>query len=319
MIAPAAGSLRVPAAWAGERLDRALAAHLELPRNQVQTWIRDGRVRLGDEPARRPAETLRGGETLAWDPPARRDERIVPEPGELVLLHEDEHLLALDKPPGLVVHPGAGRPGGTLVHRLLARFPELAGVGGPGRPGIVHRLDRGTSGAMLVARTPETYHRLVRLFAGRGIDKRYLAIVAGVPRSASGSVEAPIGRHPSRRQRMAVVSSGKPAVTDWRRLAAAEGVALLELAPRTGRTHQIRVHARHLGHPLVGDAEYGRAPRAASPLAGFARPALHAWRLRLPHPMTGAPLELEAPVPEDLRELWRATTGESFPALPDSR
>jgi 23S rRNA pseudouridine1911/1915/1917 synthase len=318
MSAPAPGSLRVPAAWAGERLDRALAAHLGLARNQVQAWIRAGRVRLGDAPARRPAEPLRGGEALAWDPPPRVDERIVPEPGALVLLHEDEHLLALDKPPGLVVHPGAGRPAGTLVHRLLARFPELAGVGGPGRPGIVHRLDRGTSGAMLVARTPETYQRLVRLFAGRGIDKRYLAVVTGAPRAARGTIEAPIGRHPRDRKRMAVVAAGRPALTEWRRLASAAGVALLEFAPRTGRTHQIRVHARHLGHPLVGDAVYGRAPRGAGPSAGFPRPALHAWRLRLPHPATGAPLELEAPVPDDLRELWRAATGDELPALPDA-
>ena len=310
-----AGRLRVPAEWEGERLDRALSTHLGLPRNQIQSWIRDGRVRVAGAPARKTGEPLRAGVDLDWEAPPAIDARIAPEPGEIAVLFEDEHLIALDKPAGLVVHPGAGRSSGTLVHRLLARYPELAGVGGPGRPGIVHRLDGGTSGAMLVARTPETYQRLVRLFAGRGVDKRYLGVVLGVPRAPSGTVDEPIGRHPSRRQRMAVVASGKPALTAWRRLAVGRGLALLEFVLHTGRTHQIRVHARHLGHPLVGDEVYGRIARAAPPgVAGFPRPALHARRLALTHPISGEALVVEAPVPDDLRALWRAATGGDLPA-----
>ena len=314
-------SLRVPESWSGERLDRALAAHLEVPRNQVQGWVREGLVRLDGAAAARPGTRLHPGQLVEWDEPPPRPERLEPEAGELRLLHEDAHLIALDKPAGLVVHPGAGGATGTLAHRLLARYPELAGVGGPGRPGIVHRLDRGTTGVLVVARDATTYQRLVRAFAARRVDKRYLAVAWGAPRARAGEIEAPIGRHPRARQRMAVVASGRPARTGWRLLAAAGPVCLLELRLWTGRTHQIRVHLRHLGHPLVGDPTYGeprwRALRgpAARALAEFPRPALHAWRLTLDHPADGAPLALEAPVPEDLAHLWRAVTGEGLPAL----
>ncbi len=321
MTAPAAPGERVVAAEAaGSRLDRQVAEWSGAPRNQVQGWIRTGRVRLDGRPALKPGEVLRSGARVAWEPPPPVETRIAPEPGDLAVLYEDAALVALDKPPGLVVHPGAGRATGTLVHRLLARYPELAGVGGPGRPGIVHRLDKDTSGLLLVARSDASYRALVRLFAGRGLDKRYLAIVHGAPRAPAGVVEAPIGRHPTERQRMAVRPGGRPARTGWRRVAAAGPVALLELELHTGRTHQIRVHLRHLGHPLVGDPVYGEARErrlsgaARAALAGFGRPALHAWRLRLPHPTTGAPLALEAPVPEDLKELWREATGTPWPA-----
>jgi 23S rRNA pseudouridine1911/1915/1917 synthase len=243
----------------------------------------------------------------------------MPEAGELVVLHEDEELLAIDKPAGLVVHPGAGRSSGTLVHRLLARYPELAGVGGPGRPGIVHRLDRDTSGVLLVARTAAAYRALVGRFAARQVEKRYLAIVHGAPSPPSGTIEAPIGRHATERKRMTVRRDGRPAVTRYRTVAARGAVALLELELVTGRTHQIRVHLRHVRHPLVGDPVYGEArwrslagpPRAA--LERFPRPALHAWRVALDHPATGARLALESPVPADLRALWSAATGAPFP------
>jgi 23S rRNA pseudouridine1911/1915/1917 synthase len=312
------GRLEVPPALAGVRLDRALAAHLDLPRNQIQAWIRAGAVQLDGAPARKPSELLRAGAELAWTPPPAADVGLVPEPGELAVLHEDAALIALDKPAGLVVHPGAGRRSGTLVHRLLARYPELAGVGGPGRPGIVHRLDRGTSGVMLVARTAASYRELVRAFAERAVDKRYLALVWGAPARPAGSIEEPIGRHRRERQRMTVSATGKPAHTGWRRIAVAGPLALLEFRLYTGRTHQIRVHARHLGHPLVGDPVYGGG-RSAAGAAGRAaaaldRPALHAWRLRLRHPVTGAPLALEAPVPADLRALWHAASGAAWPS-----
>ena len=313
--------LVVPPEWSGERLDRALAAHLDLPRSRIAAWIRAGRVTIGGVAVEKAGAALRAGELLAWDPPPAVDERVSPEPGELALLHEDADLLAIDKPPGLVVHPGAGRRSGTLVHRLIAAYPELAGVGGPGRPGIVHRLDAGTSGVLLVARNAAAHARLARAFAGREVDKRYLAIVWGQPKAAAGVVEAPIGRHPRERQRMAVVADGRPAKTAWRRLASRGPISLVEFTLHTGRTHQIRVHARHLGHPLVGDPVYGEArwrslPSArARPLAGFPRPALHAWRIGIAHPTTGERLEIEAAPPADLAELWRTVTGEELAAF----
>jgi 23S rRNA pseudouridine1911/1915/1917 synthase len=313
--------VRVPDAWAGARLDRALSEHLGVARNQIQSWLRAGRVRLDGAAVVRPGTSLRPGQTLDWEEPPAREERLLAEPGELHVLYEDAHLIALDKPAGLVVHPGAGRASGTLVHRLLARYPELAGVGGPGRPGIVHRLDQGTTGVLVVARDAATYQGLVREFGARRVDKRYLAVAWGAPRALAGEIEAPVGRHPRERQRMAVIARGRPARTGWRRLVAAGPVCLFELRLWTGRTHQIRVHLRHLGHPLVGDPLYGAARgralagAVARALAEFPRPALHAWRLALDHPATGARLELEAPVPADLVRLWSAATATEFPKL----
>jgi 23S rRNA pseudouridine1911/1915/1917 synthase len=306
------GRAVVPAQWEGRRLDAVLAEHLGLPRSRIASWIRAGRVEVDGRAAPKAGLALRVGTELAWRPPPAEETRVAPEPGELFVLHEDPHLIAIDKPAGLVVHPGAGRSTGTLVHRLLARYPELAGVGGPGRPGIVHRLDRGTSGVLLVARTAESYHRLVRAFSSRQVDKRYLAVVRGAMRREEGTIEEPIARHPTQRKKMTVSSRGKQAVTDWRVLARAPSATLLELRIRTGRTHQIRVHLRHLGRPLVGDELYGvqrRRRRGDDPLESFQRPALHARSLALAHPATGEPFAISAPVPEDLAALWRAISG----------
>jgi len=315
-----AGSWRVTAAAAGERLDRALAEQLALPRNQVQSWIRQGKVTVDDAPAGKAGQILRPGQLVAWEVPDPPEQRILPEAGELHLLHVDDQLVVLDKPAHLTVHPGAGRREGTLVHRLLAHFPELAGVGGPGRPGIVHRLDKGTSGVLVVARTPAAYRDLVRQFAERRVDKRYLAIVRGAPRVPAGRVEAPIGRHRVQRQRMAVRADGRMAVSGYRTIVAARGLALLEVRLFTGRTHQIRVHLRHLGHPIAGDTTYGdsRAPRlrrAAVPRGLLSRPALHAWRIVLTHPGTGAPCSFTAGLPDDLADFWREATGTPLPDL----
>ena len=304
-----------------ERLDRYIARSLDVPRNQVQRWIRDGHV-LRNGRAASSSDAVAPGDAIRCAPPAPSDDRIEPESGELRLLWEDAELLVLDKPPGLIVHPGAGHATGTLAHRLLGRYPEIAGVGGPGRPGIVHRLDAGTSGALVIARTAETYRALSRAFASREVEKRYLAIAYGAPKVAAGRIEAPIGRHPTRRQEMAVVPHGRPAITLYRTLAAAGGLSLLELDLQTGRTHQIRVHLKHLGHPLAGDPVYGEArwkalPKARQPaLRDFSRPALHAWRIAFAHPRTGERLAFEAPVPADLRDLWSIATGAAFPALP---
>lgn len=305
-------------AEAGERLDRHVVARLDAPRNQVQRWIRDGHVRVGGR-VEKPSYTILEGDRIDCDPPERKDDRVSPEEGDLRVLYEDADLAVLDKPAGLTVHPGAGRATGTLAHHLLARYPEMAGVGGPGRPGIVHRLDQGTSGVLAVARTAAAYHRLARAFAAREVDKRYLAIAYGEPKPPEGTVDAPIGRHAVRRKEMTVRADGRPARTGYRALAARAGIALVELDLETGRTHQIRVHLKHLGHPLVGDPVYGEArwkslPRSVQTrLRDFPRPALHAWRLALAHPIDGRRLAFEAPVPDDLRELWEGVTGTAWP------
>jgi 23S rRNA pseudouridine1911/1915/1917 synthase len=310
--------LRTPPAAAGERLDRFLARHLDLPRNQIQRWVDDGRVRVAGAPAKASAR-LEAGDEIEWEaPPPPREDRVLPEEGELAVIYEDESLVAVDKPPGIAVHPGAGRRTGTLAHRLLARFPELAGVGGPGRPGIVHRLDQGTSGVMVVARTAAAYQKLTRAFAARRVDKRYLAVCHG-RLGAAREVDAPIGRHPTRRQEMAVREGGRPARSRVRPLAVSPAATLVEVELLTGRTHQVRVHLKSLRHPLVGDPVYGEerwktaTGRARNVLRAFPRPALHAWRLAFDHPDDGRRLELEAPPPADLRELWRELSGEAMP------
>jgi len=308
----------VDSAAAGERLDRHVAARLDLPRNQIQKWIRDGAIRVEGKEAK-PSTAVEPGQHVDCHPPERRDERVQPEPGELTILHEDPDVVVLDKPAGLTVHPGAGRTTGTLAHHLLARYPEMAGVGGEGRPGIVHRLDQGTSGVIVVARTPAAYTRLARAFASREVEKSYLAIVYGEPSPREGLVDEPIGRHPVERKEMTVRKDGRPARTGYWTLAAAAGIALIELDLLTGRTHQIRVHMKHLGHPLVGDPVYGEArwkglPRPVqAPLRDFPRPALHAWKLAFRHPTEETPMFFEAPVPEDLRGLWERVTGRGWP------
>jgi 23S rRNA pseudouridine1911/1915/1917 synthase len=316
-----AASWLVEPAAAGERLDRHVAARLEVPRNQVQRWIAEGLVRVNGGEAK-PSAALSAGDRVDCSPPELKEERVLPEPGDLRVLHEDADLVVLDKPAGLTVHPGAGRSTGTLAHHLLDRYPEMAGVGGPGRPGIVHRLDQGTSGALVVARTPAAYARLSRAFAAREVEKRYLGIAYGAPSPSAGTVEAPIGRHPQRRKEMTVHPGGRPSRTHYRTVAAAAGISLLEMDLATGRTHQIRVHLKHLGHPLAGDPVYGEArwkglPRPVqAPLRDFPRPALHAWRIAFRHPVTGEALAFEAPAPEDLRRLWERVVGREWPILP---
>ncbi len=309
----------VPEEAAGERLDRFLARLYRLPRNQVQQWIRADRVRVDGRPAKA-SHCLVAGERIECAAlPKRSNREMVPESGELRMLYEDPHLAVLDKPAGLAVHPGAGRATGTLAHRLLARYPETASVGGAGRPGIVHRIDKDTTGVLVVARTERAYQRLSAAFAERRVEKRYLGLVYGRPEARQGRIERPISRHPRRRQQMAVHPAGRPARTDFECLESASGISILELRLVTGRTHQLRVHLKALGHPLVGDPTYGEARwrglprRQQAPLERFERPALHAWRIAFAHPVSGHRLELEAPVPEDLIDLWREVTGKDFP------
>ena len=315
-------TIQVPAEASGLRLDTFLARQLDQPRNQVQQWIRAGRVRIAGRAAKA-SHALEAGEQIEYLPLERQmDDAMEPEPGELRLLHEDSEVAVVDKPAELAVHPGAGRPTGTLAHRLLQHFPETARVGGPGRPGIVHRLDIDTTGVLVVARTQRAYRALSAQFAERRVHKRYLAMVYGRPQERSGTIDQPIGRHPSRRKEMTVRPGGRPARTDFHLIAGEQGISLLDLELATGRTHQIRVHLKAFGHPLIGDPVYGEARWKGLPrevqrsLREFPRPALHAWRLRFEHPSTGAPMRFEAPIPTDLELLWREVTGRELPELP---
>jgi len=288
----------------GERLDRAIASSFpELSRSRVQALLESGRVRI-DGRAARPALRLRGGETLEVfiPPPAP----AVPQPEDLPLtvLHQDRDLLVLDKPAGLVVHPSAGHARGTLVNALLHHVRGLSGVGGVLRPGIVHRLDKETSGCLVVAKNDVALQALQRAFQERTVEKTYLALVHGHP-PASGRLETLHARHPRDRKRFTGRSrAGKPAVTTWRTRELLHGAASVEVGLETGRTHQIRVHLSEMGHPLLADALYGGTrkgdARVKAVQARLGRQALHAWRLAFPHPRTGRPVRCEAPIPPDL-------------------
>ena len=300
----------------GSRLDVYLADALGESRNQVQKWVKAGRVLLDGLAILRPSFRLEGGEEIECLAPEEGDEALLAaEDGELSILWEDQDIIVLDKPAPLAVHPGAGRPDHTLANRLLGRYPEIARVGHPRRPGIVHRLDIGTTGVMVAARHPEAHRALALAFSDRHVDKIYLALAYGSLAPPAGEIDSPIGRDPRHRTRMTVSPDGRPAMTHYRTLGAASGVSSLELDLKTGRTHQIRVHLRSLGHPLVGDPVYGEArwkglPAPLRPsLRDFPRPALHAWRLTLDHPSTGESIRFEAPLPEDLRSLWESLGG----------
>lgn len=297
--------LRVPAEAAGARLDRYLADASGLTRARVQALIAAGHVRVGGT-LRKASALLRGAEeiTLTLPPPA--PSALQPEPIPLEILYEDRDLLVLNKPAGLVVHPAAGHRSGTLVNALLHRYPRLQGIGGVGRPGLVHRLDRDTSGCLVVAKTAAAHEALSRQFKARQITKTYLAVVRGRVRQRGGRITAPIGRDLRDRKKMGIrTARGREAVTAFRVVRESPGATLLEVSPETGRTHQIRVHLASLGHPVVGDALYGgrreRGGRAAGAGPAAARQLLHAWRLAFAHPRTGEAVVVEAPPPADLR------------------
>jgi 23S rRNA pseudouridine1911/1915/1917 synthase len=285
---------------AGIRLDVWLAAALEVPRSRAAARIDAGEVTVDGRPARRSHRTA-AGERIAVAAAAAPDQP--PAPPLPPVRHRDDHLLVVAKPPGLVVHPGAGHPGGTLVDALRAAGIPLAPAGGPDRPGIVHRLDRDTSGLLVVASTDEAHAGLVDALRRRAVARRYLALVDGVPEAAVGRIEAPIGRDPGHRRRFATVPGGKAAVTRYATVATGtvgeRRVALLACRLETGRTHQIRVHLTAIGHPVLGDPVYGPRPAVAATL-GLVRPALHAGRLAFDHPVSGARIDLAEPLPDDL-------------------
>jgi 23S rRNA pseudouridine1911/1915/1917 synthase len=293
----------------GLRADLALAARAGIPRAQARRWIDDGRVWLNTRPCRA-SERVRAGDVLEAAPPPLEPSGALPEEIPLALLYEDADLLVIDKPAGLVVHPAPGHARGTLVNALLHHCQDLAGVGGVERPGIVHRLDRGTSGVLVVAKNDAAHAGLAAQFADHSIERVYLAFVRGVPQAETGVVDRPIGRHPTDRKRMSVrTARGRAARTRWRvaERFPASNAALLEVRPETGRTHQIRVHLAASGLPILGDPSYGRARAAArGPERALERPALHAALLGITHPRTGLRLRFEAPLPPDLQALRQA-------------
>jgi 23S rRNA pseudouridine1911/1915/1917 synthase len=298
----------VPFDLAGLRFDAALARMLpEHSRSRLQEWIRDGRVHVDGLVVLDTRHKLRGGETVKVAPVAHAaDLPDEPESIPLDVVFEDEHLIVLNKPAGLVVHPGSGNWNGTLLNALLAHDQSLAGLP---RAGIVHRLDKETSGLMVVARTLTAQTDLVRQLQEHSVKRHYAALVLGKPNQV-GFIDAPIGRHPTQRVKMAVVDNGKPARTHFRVIEHFARCSQVECVLETGRTHQIRVHMAHIGHPLVGDPVYGPKRQAIKAAATFDRQALHAFRLGLTHPYSGEAVQWEVPLADDLRALIDAVRTE---------
>ena len=300
-------SLTIPLEQAGQRLDQALAALLpDYSRSRLKTWIESGEVRV-DGATMRPRDKVFGGETVLLKAVLPEEKRAAPQDIPLVLVHEDKHVFVVDKPAGLVVHPGAGNPDRTLQNALLALDPKLAALP---RAGIVHRLDKDTSGLLIVARTLPAHTALVRMLGDRDVHREYEAICRGVM-TAGGTVDAPIDRHPTDRVRMAVREGGRESVTHYRVIKRFRSHTHVRVHLETGRTHQIRVHLAHAGFPIVGDKVYGgrlTLPKGASEavrtaLREFPRQALHAARLQFDHPVTGKAVECVSPLPSDMRGL----------------
>jgi 23S rRNA pseudouridine1911/1915/1917 synthase len=306
----------VPPELGGSRLDAALAALCpDFSRTRIKACIEAGEVQLNEAPCLRPRSPVHAGDRLRLDAQPVVATTLEPQALRFGIAYEDEDLFVIEKPAGLVVHPGAGNPDRTLVNGLLYRDPNLAALP---RAGVVHRLDKDTSGLLLVARTSAAFLALTRQMAGREIHRIYAAIVHGVPH-ASGTVDAAIGRDRLQRTRMRVAGSGREAVTHYRVLTRFRMHAHLELALETGRTHQIRVHMQHLGHPLLGDPTYARgkiprsklSPALAEALDGLERQALHARVLEFEHPASGEPVRVTSPLPADFRRALNALRGDA--------
>lgn len=305
--------VRLEPTHAGWRLDRALAAAVPtLSRERLKALIRTGALVAGEREVRDPAIKVRGDEifrlAVPEPEPAHNEAQDIP----LRVIFEDEHLLVVDKPAGLVVHPAAGNRDGTLVNALLYHCGDsLSGIGGVARPGIVHRIDKDTSGLLVVAKTDVAHEGLAKQFAAHSIDRRYLAIVTGVPRTIEGKVDAPLARSATNRKKIAIVEGlrGKRAVTHWRRLQILREAALVECRLETGRTHQVRVHMASLGHPLVGDPVYGRSEKTHGKILKelqFHRQALHAAELGFTHPVLKHRLSFASAMPPDMQDLFNA-------------
>lgn len=293
----------------GERLDKALAQASGLSRERVKALLGEGRVTVSGRPASQASTKTAGEVPFAIAVPAAIPLEAAAQDIPLNIVFEDEHLIVVDKPAGLVVHPAAGNLDGTLVNALLHHCRgQLSGIGGVARPGIVHRIDKDTSGLLVVAKTDAAHEGLAKQFADHSIHRAYLAIVAGVPAPPAGTVRGAIARSATNRKKMALVEDGrgKHAVTHYRTVRPLAGAALVECRLETGRTHQVRVHMSSIGHPLLGDPVYGRTPTRLRPLLSqlhFARQALHAAELGFIHPVTGAALRFESALPTDMTGL----------------
>lgn len=282
----------VPEALAGERADLVVARLAGISRRRARALVEDGAVTVDGTVEFSPRRRLDAGAVVELEPPAPADP-IVPEPVAFGVLYEDPHLAVIDKPAGVVTHPGAGTVEPTLAAGVLHRWPRVRGVGDEGRWGIVHRLDKDTSGALVVALDAQAFAGLRAALQGRGIERRYLALVHGAPSTPTGTVDAPLGPDPRRRGRRRVVPAGKASLTHFRMVGSAEGMSLLEVNLESGRTHQIRVHLAAIGLPIAGDRSYGRA-------SGSPRTFLHADRVAFDHPTTGERVEVACPLPADL-------------------
>jgi 23S rRNA pseudouridine1911/1915/1917 synthase len=282
----------VPPSLDGERADLVVARLAGLTRSRARRLVEAGEVRVDGIPVV-PSQRLSEGAVVEFSPPGPSADALAPEPVAFGVLYEDRHLAVVDKPAGLVTHPGAGTAGATLASGILHRWPRVRGVGDEGRWGIVHRLDKDTSGALVVALDPEAFAGLRSALRRRQIERRYLALVHGAPSTVTGTIDAPLGPDPRRRGRRTVVASGAAARTHYRVVGSASGLSLLEVTLESGRTHQIRVHLAAVGLPIAGDRVYGRA-------GGSPRLFLHAVGLAFVHPTTGQDIEVEAPIPPDL-------------------
>ena len=311
---PSSFTFRVDLAQAGGRLDALVASEVDCcSRSFAATLIRQGCI-LVDGAAKKPGYAVKAGEVVCGEIAPPETSSFLPENIPLHILYEDPELLVINKAPGMVVHPAPGHRSGTLVNALMHHCPDLAGISGTLRPGIVHRLDMGTSGAMVVAKNSRAMHGLAAQFKSRQVNKRYLALVYGVPRKDAGSMDEPIGRHPVERKKMSVTThTPRSALTHWRVIEQYTGACLLELDISTGRTHQIRVHCKTMGHPVIGDPVYGKrgdnkrlasfSPELGRAVMALDRQMLHAWLLSFNHPLTGERMTMEAPMPSDMTRL----------------
>ena len=335
MADEAVETVKIAAEEQGQRLDRVLAARIPaLSRSRLKALILDGQVTIQAATEARtirdPASHVNSGDIFTVTLPAPEQAKPAGEPIPLNIVYEDDTLIVIDKPKGLVVHPAAGHAKGTLVNALIAHCGDsLSGIGGVKRPGIVHRLDKDTTGLMVVAKTDRAHHALSKQFADKGesgLERGYLAFVWGAPARAKGTIDAPLDRHPQARDKRAVREGGRQAVTQWQvleRFAGSDGkpvASLLACTLETGRTHQIRVHLAHIGHPILGDASYGTgfktkasllSPAARAALEGLGRQALHAYLLHIEHPETKKSLWFQSELPSDLRRLRHALAAES--------